>query len=144
MTQLQYDHDPRDLRAAPPSGERPVSEIVSELWENAEKLARQELELAIAELDRKVDSVKKDVVAAAIGGAVLYAGVLALVAAVILLLSKAIDPWLAAMIVGAVVSGVGFAFIQKGKKDLKSENLVPEQTARSVQRTANTFKEAVK
>jgi len=66
------------------------------------------------------------------------------VAGVILLLSKAIDPWLAAVIVGVVVSGIGFAFIQKGRKDLTAENLAPEQTARSVQRTANTFKEAVK
>jgi len=143
MTQQLYNTTD-EIRGGPASGERPVSEIVTELWENTEKLARQEIQLALAELDRKVDGVKKDVLAATIGGSIAYAGVLALVAGLILLLSKAIDPWLAAIIVGVVVSGIGFALIQKGKKDLTAENLVPEQTVRSVERSANTFKEAVK
>jgi hypothetical protein len=143
MTQ-QYANPPQPLRAPARGEERPVGEIVGELWENTEKLVRQELELALAEADRKIERIKTDVVMAAVGGSVMYAGVLSVVAAVILLLSKAIDPWLAAMIVGVVVSGIGFALLQRGKKDLASVDLKPEHTIRSVERTANTFKEAVK
>ncbi|HEY6556164.1 MAG TPA: phage holin family protein [Polyangiaceae bacterium] len=145
MTQQQYANPPPQPLREPARGEeRPVGEIVGELWESTEKLVRQELELALAEIDRKVDRIKTDVVMAAVGGSVMYAGVLSVVAAVVLLLSKAVDPWLAAMIVGVVVSGIGFALIQRGKKDLASADLKPELTIRSVERTANTFKEAVK
>jgi len=143
MTQ-QYLSRTDPMRDPARAQERPIGEIVGELWENTEKLVRQELELALAELDRKVDRVKTDVAMATLGGSVLYAGVLALVAAVILLLSKAVDPWLAAMIVGVVVSGIGFALIQRGKKDLSSAELKPQQAVNSVERTAHTFKEAVK
>ena len=145
MTQ-QYLNDPppQSMRAPARGEERPAGEIIGELWENTEKLVRQELELALAELERRVDRLKTDVTMAAVGGSVLYAGVLTLVAAVVLLLSKAVDPWLAAMIVGVVVSGIGFMLVQRGKKDLESAELKPEQTIRSVERTAHTFKEAVK
>jgi hypothetical protein len=46
--------------------------------------------------------------------------------------------------VGVVVSGIGFALIQRGKKDLASADLKPQQTLHSVERSAQTFKEAVK
>jgi len=143
MTQ-QYLSPVDPGQPGPASGERPAREIIGELWENTEKLVRQELELAMAELDRKVDRLKTDVAMATMGGSVLYAGVLALVAALILLLSKAVDPWLAALIVGVVVTGIGFVLIQKGRKDLEAGNFAPKQTARSVERSAQTFKEAVK
>lgn len=144
MTQQYANPPPQSMRAPARGEERPVGEIIGELWESTEKLVRQELELALAELDRKVDRIKTDVVMATVGGSVMYAGVLSVVAAVVLLLSKAVDPWLAAMIVGLVVSGIGFALIQRGKKDLASADLKPEHTIRSVERSANTFKEAVK
>jgi xanthine/uracil permease len=102
------------------------------------------MELGLAELDRKATRLKTDVTMAAVGGSVLYAGVLTLVAAVVLLLSKAVDPWLAALIVGVVISGVGFMLVQRGKKDMESVDLAPDQTIRSVERSAHTFKEAVK
>jgi hypothetical protein len=144
MTQQYFNPPPQSMRAPARVEERPVGEIIGELWENTEKLVRQELELGLAELDRKADRLKTDVTMAAVGGSVLYAGVLTLVAAVVLLLSKAVDPWLAALIVGVAVSGIGFMLVQRGKKDLESANLKPEHTIRSVERTAHTFKEAVK
>lgn len=97
---------------------RPLGVIVSELWENTEKLARQELELGLAKVDRRVTEVKRDLIAMTIGGAIMYAGILAVMAAIVLLLAKAIDPWLSALIVGVVVSGAGYMLLQRGKKDL--------------------------
>ena len=144
MTQQYFNPPPQSMRAPARGEERPVGEIIGELWENTEKLVRQEMELGLAELDRKATRLKADVTMAAVGGSVLYAGVLTLVAAVVLLLSKAVDPWLAALIVGVAVSGIGFMLVQRGKKDMESVDLKPEQTIRSVERTAHTFKEAVK
>lgn len=144
MTQPYVNPPPHSMRAPARGEERPVGEIIGELWENTEKLVRQEMELGLAELDRKATRLKADVTMAAVGGSVLYAGVLTLVAAVVLLLSKAVDPWLAALIVGVVISGVGFMLVQRGKKDMESVDLAPDQTIRSVERSAHTFKEAVK
>lgn len=98
--------------------ERPIGVVVSELWENTEKLVRAEMQLGLAEIDRRVSHIKKDVTLATAGGAVMYAGVLSLVAALVMLLSKALAPWLSALIVGAVVAGAGFVMLQRGKNDL--------------------------
>jgi hypothetical protein len=144
MTQQYFNPPPQSMRAPARGEERPVVEIIGELWENTEKLVRQEMELGLAELDRKATRLKADVTMAAVGGSVLYAGVLTLVAAVVLLLSKAVDPWLAALIVGVAVSGIGFMLVQRGKKDMDAVDMKPEQTIRSVERSAHTFKEAVK
>lgn len=144
MTQPYVNPPSQSMRAPAHGGERPVGEIIGELWENTEKLVRQEMELGLAELDRKATRLKADVTMAAVGGSVLYAGVLTLVAAVVLLLSEAIEPWFAALIVGVVVSGIGFMLVQRGKKDMENVDLKPEQTIRSVERSAHTFKEAVK
>ena len=126
------------------ASERPLRELLSELWENSEKLVRQEFELALTELDDRIDKVKTSLAAAAIGGAVAYAGVLALVAAIILLLAEAMAPWLAALIVGVVMAGTGALLLQKAKKDVKPQNMKLDRTAQSVRRDVQTFQEAVK
>ena len=122
--------------------ERPLQEIVVELWENSEKLVRQELALASTELDSKLGRAKVELGAFALGGAVLYAGLLALVAAAILLLGHAVALWLAALIVGAVVSGIGYGLVRRGPP--KPAELMPTQTMQSVKQDVKTFKEATK
>jgi hypothetical protein len=124
--------------------ERPLRELLAELWENSEKLVRQEFQLALSELDQRVDKAKTALLGAVIAGAVMYAGVLAWVAAVILLLAEIMVPWLAALIVGAAAVGTGIVLLQKAKKDVKPENLKLERTAQSVRRDVQTFEEAVK
>jgi hypothetical protein len=126
------------------ASERPLRELLSELWENSEKLVRQEFELALTELDDRIDKAKSSLASAAIGGAVAFAGVLALVAAIILLLAEAMAPWLAALIVGVVMAGTGALLLQKAKKDVKPENMKLDRTAQSIRRDVQTFQEAVK
>lgn len=123
--------------------ERPVKELLVELWENTETLVRQELKLASAEIDEKVSKAKADLVKAAIGGAMLYVGVLALTAAVILFLAKFVAPWVAALLVAVVMVGVGYFLVQKAK-ELNAKNLTPERTIRSVREDVHTFREATK
>jgi hypothetical protein len=124
--------------------ERPLGELVSELWENSERLVRQEFQLALAELDERVDNAKDGLKNAAAGGAVLYAGMLAMVAALILLLSEIMAAWLAAVLVGVVVMGIGFALVKSGNQQLRAKNLKPQRTIENVRRDVHTFEEAVK
>jgi hypothetical protein len=98
-----------------PQAERPVGEIVTDLWHNTEKLVRQEIELGLAEIDDRVDYLKRELMLKVTGGVLLLGGYLAMLAAVILLLSKAIDPWLSALIVGAALLGLGYLFEQRLK-----------------------------
>lgn len=122
------------------SSQREVGAIVADVWENAEKLVRQELELGLAELDRRVEKLKIGLVTASIGGAVLYAGVLTLVAAVVIGLSNVMAPWLAALIVGLVITGVGAA-MGKGGSSKATEAAKPDE---HLHRTVRAMKEAVK
>lgn len=122
------------------NNQRELGAIVADVWENAEKLVRQELELALAEVDRRVDKLKIGVTTAAIGGAVLYAGILTLLAAVVLGLATVMAPWLAALIVGGVVTGIGATMSQRGGH--KAGESVKEDE--HLHRTVRAMKEAVK
>jgi hypothetical protein len=122
------------------SSQRELGAIVADVWENAEKLVRQELELGLAELDRRVDKLKIGLATAAVGGAVLYAGVLFLLAAVVLGLSEVMAPWLASLIVGGVVTGIGAA-MGKGGSSKAAESAKPDE---HLNRTVRAMKEAVK
>ncbi len=64
-----------------------------------------------------MDAAKADLMKAALGaGALLYAGVLALVAALVLFVLKFVAPWVAALLVGVAVLGLGYALFRIGEK----------------------------
>ncbi|MDQ6693750.1 MAG: phage holin family protein [Chloroflexota bacterium] len=111
-----------------PKEDRSLGELFGELSRESSALVRQEMALAKTELTQKAAKVGKDVGFLAVGGAIAYAGFLALVAALIFALASFIPAWLAALIVGLVVAGVGYFLVQKGLSALKQENLAPEQT----------------
>ena len=125
-----------------PGSDKSLRELFGELWENTEKLARQEFELAVAELDIRIHRVKRELTAAAIGGAVLYAGLLTLLAALVLLLAQFVISWLAALIVGVAAALGGYLLLHKGTKELDPGELVPKRAARSIKRDVQVFKEA--
>jgi ABC-type xylose transport system permease subunit len=73
----------------------------------------------------------------AAGGAVAYAGFLAILAAIIAMLVGAGMPWwAAALLVGVVVAAVGGFLVWKGITSLKREDLVPRQTLESLKEDA--------
>lgn len=126
------------------TAERPLGELVSDLWQNSETLVRQEFSLALTEVDQRIDEAKSGLRNASVGGSVLYAGVLAVVAAVILLLAEVMPAWLSAALVGIVAIGVGFALLQSGKRRLTPDKPTLERTVPNVRRDVKTFKEAVR
>jgi hypothetical protein len=113
----------------PADDTRPLGEIVSDLWHNTQVLVRQELTLGLAEIDQRVDTLKGDLTRVTVGGAVLYAGVLSLVAALVMALAKVMDGWLAALITGVVVGVVGFALLWRGKQRMTHASPKQDDTA---------------
>lgn len=108
--------------------DRSLGELVGELARETRTLVRQEVALAKTELTQTATEVGKDVGFLAVGGAVAYAGFLAILAAIILALALVLPWWLAAAIVGVVVAGVGGALMSKGLAALKHTELAPRQT----------------
>jgi len=122
------------------SGERELGAIVSDMWLNAEKLLRAEVELGLAELSLRADKLKQGLLSAAIAGAFLFGGALSLLAAVVLGLSKVMEPWLAALIVGGLVSGVGVTLLMRGEHKVE-QAVTPDE---HLHRTTRAMKEAIK
>ena len=122
--------------------ERSLGELFGDLTKDTATLVRQEVQLATAEMTQKAGAVGKDVGFLAIGGAVAYAGLLAIVAAIIILLATIGLPWwLAAALVGVVVAGIGYFLIQQGLTALRRTNLAPRQTMQTLKEDAEWIKE---
>lgn len=140
MTQSHAGASPPLASSSRLQADRPFSEVVVELWENTEKLVRQELALAGAELDQKIGRLKSEVIVVAMGGGVLFLGLASGVAALVLLLSKVMDPFLAALLVAVALSAVGYVMVSRKKPSV--DELVPERTIENVRKDIETFKEA--
>ena len=123
--------------------ERSLGDLFSELAAETGTLVRQEVALAQAELTVKATSVGKNVGFLAVGGAIAYAGVLAILAGIILGLSLLIPAWIAAIIVGLVVGAVAFFLISSALEELKKTNFKPEETVESIKEDAQWLKNQV-
>jgi uncharacterized membrane protein YqjE len=128
-------------RNRPTDDERSVGELVQQLSRQTSTLIRQEMRLAQAELQEK--GKRAGIGAGMFGGAGLVAlyGVGALIAAVIMLVGTALEPWLAAVIVGVVLLAVGGILALVGKSQVdRATPAKPEQAMESVQRDIDEVK----
>jgi hypothetical protein len=122
--------------------DRSLGELFTELARETSTLVRQEVTLARAELSQKAGQVGKDLGFLAIGGAIAYAGLLAIIAAIIIALATLGLPWwLSALLVGIVVAGIGYFLVQKGLSALKREGLAPRQTLDTLKEDVEWIKE---
>jgi hypothetical protein len=110
-----------------------VTALLHRLTHELAALFRQELALAAAEVTRTLRKILAASATAAAGGAVLFAGLLVLLAAAVLGLSHIMADWLAALVVGILVSVVGIAALVAGTRALP-ETLRPRRSARSLSR----------
>jgi hypothetical protein len=108
--------------------DRSLGELFSELSRQTSTLIRQEVALAKAEMKQKGSAAGKDIGMMAAGGALAYAGLLALIATIIIALANVMAWWLSALIVGIVVVAIGGLLIQRGMSSLKQSGVAPEQT----------------
>jgi uncharacterized membrane protein YqjE len=124
--------------------DRSLGELFSELASETSTLVRQEVQLAKVELGQKAAQVGKEVGLIGLGGAVAYAGFLAVMAALILLIAQAIPAWLSALLVGVAVLGVGYFLSQQRLNALKNLDPVPRATVESLQQDKEWAKEQMR
>jgi hypothetical protein len=149
--------DPAEGETQTGDGARPIGAIVTDLWEKTETLVRQEMRLGIAEAEEKVDALKVDLdhkvqqlklelFAKAIGGVVAFAGILTIIAGIVAALALAIPLWLAALVVGAGLALGGMALLKREARipdPPPASALIPERTIHNVKRDIHAIEETV-
>jgi hypothetical protein len=124
--------------------DRSIGELFGDLMQQTGTLVRQEMKLATTELSDKASRVGKDIGSLAVGGAVAYAGFLAILAAIIIGLGQlGLTWWLSALIVGVVVAAIGGLLVQKGLTALKHQNMAPQQTIATLKEDQAWVKEQI-
>src|SRR3712207_6523677 len=120
---------PPARRASPPTPRRAdmddrrsepsLGQLFGDLTRQLTTLIRQEVDLARTEMAAKVGSTARDSALSGVGGLLLYAAILGLMATVILgLIDAGLEPWLAALIVSVVVAAIGGGLIATGRNRL--------------------------
>jgi hypothetical protein len=123
--------------------DRPLGELFSDLINETTTLVRNEVALAKVEITQKATKVGRNVGSLVVGGAIAYAALLALGAATIMFLSRAMPAWVAALIVGLIVAGVAWLLISKAITELKRTELTPQETVDSLKEDAQWIKDQI-
>ena len=124
--------------------EQSLGELFTNLASQTSTLVRQEVQLAKTEMTQKATSAGKDIAFLGVGGAVAYAGFLAIIAAIIILLGLVIPLWASALLIGLIVAAVGYFLVDKGLSQLKKIDPAPRQTIASLQEDKEWAKEQTK
>ena len=122
----------------------PLGDLLGDLATNMSNLVRQEVALAKVEITQKATYVGRNVGYLVIGGAVAYAALLAIIAAIIMLLAKVMPHWGSALIVGAVVGAIGWMLVGKAMAALQQTDLTPRETVETLKEDATWMKQQIK
>lgn len=115
-------------------------DLIRHLIDDLALLFRKELALAGSEVSHSLDDTKKGVSSLISGVVVLNSGYLFLLAAATLGLGQIMELWLAALIVGGVVTIIGLIMVSAGKKKLEPSSLKPDRTMDSLQKDKETVR----
>ena len=133
--------------------DRSLGDLFAELATETSQLVRQEVALAQTEITNKATRVGKQVGYLVVGGAVGYAALLVVLAAVTMGLGRIIASltgWtdltsaaLAALIVAVIVGIVAYSLVMSALAKLRETSLAPNQTIESVKEDAQWLKNQV-
>jgi uncharacterized membrane protein YqjE len=118
-----------------------IGELIQQASRQTADLVRKEIRLAQLELQEK--GKRAGIGAGLFGGAGLVAlyGAGALVAALVMLLATAVEPWLAGLIVAAALFALAGVLALTGKKQVgRATPPAPEQAIESVQTDVETIR----
>jgi len=132
--------------------DRSLGQLLRSLTQEISTLMRQEVELAKTEVSEKASRAGANIGALAVGGAVAFAGALALLFAVVngltTLLVRVVSPevavWLAPLLVGVVLAFMGASMMKKALAALRQEGITPKRTTQSLQENKEWLQEKIK
>jgi uncharacterized membrane protein YqjE len=132
----------REGNGDPALRDQPVADLVKQLTEQTKTLARQEIELAKAELSEK--GKKAGIGAGMFGGAGLFGffAFAVLTACVVLSLATAIEAWLATLVVAVLYGSIAGVLALSGKRKVQeTAPPIPEETIETVKEDVQWTKE---
>lgn len=131
--------------------DRSIGQLLKELTHESSLLLKQEVDLAKTEMSEKASRVGTNLGHVAVGGAVAFLGAIALLLFAVYGLTSLMDQflplgvavWLAPLIIGAILAGVGYSMIKKSLETLKRESVAPKKTTQSLQENKAWLKEKI-
>ncbi len=118
--------------------DRSLGDLLAELSRETSALVRKEVELATTEMSEKMKKAGTQAGIMAAGGALVHAGLLVLLAGIVLGLAElGVASWLSALIVAVAVIGGGYFLINQAMTKMRATNYVPTQTMESLKETAS-------
>lgn len=127
-----------------PMENKPLGDLFGDLATDMSSLVRQEVALAKLEITQKAKYLGRNVGYLVVGGAVAYAGLLAVIAAIIMLLDRYMPAWGAALLVGVVVALIAWMIIGKAMSALQQADLTPHETVETLKEDATWMKQQIK
>ncbi|MAU81471.1 phage holin family protein [Gordonia sp. Z-3] len=125
-----------------PPEELSTVQLVERLQHQTTTLVKTEIRDALDEVKAKSSRFGVGVGVSGAGALLLFFGLATMVAAAVIGLANAVDPWLSAVIVGAVLLVIGAVVAGIGAQRAKAAvPPAPQHTAASVQRDVDTVKE---
>jgi drug/metabolite transporter (DMT)-like permease len=117
--------------------ERSLGDLFAELSRETGILIRKEVELATTEMSGKLKVAGTQAGIVAAGGALAHAGLLVLLAVIVIGLTELGMPaWLAALIVAVAVIAGGYVLVNRGLSKMRSTSFVPVQTMETLKENA--------
>jgi xanthine/uracil permease len=124
---------------------RGIGDLLGDLGRQVSTLVRREIDLAKVEITSGVGRLGRGAAMSGVGGVLVYAGLLFLLAAIAFaLIDAGLDAWMATGIVGLVVLVIGGIVTSMGVNQIREANPAPTQTAETVKENVDYLKEQVK
>ncbi|CAN5580866.1 phage holin family protein [soil metagenome] len=123
--------------------ETSLVELFSQLAEQTGTLVKQEASLIQAELVEKAMIAGKNVGYLAVGGLIGYAGLLFILAGVVVILSYLMPFWASSVIVGAVLAISSYLLATSALTEMKKTNWAPRESIESIKEDAEWLKKQV-
>jgi len=123
---------------------KPLGDLFGDLASDMSNLVRQEVALAKVEITQKAKGIGKNVGYLVVGGAVGYAALLAVIAAIIMLLDNYMPAWGAALLVGILIAGISWLLIGKALNALQETDITPRETVETLKEDAAWVKQQIK
>lgn len=124
-------------------GEPSLGQLFADLSRETSVLVRKEVALAKTEMSQIATDAGKYVAFMLVGGLLAYAGLLAILAGIIVILGWAIDWWVAALLVGLLTAAIGGGLAKHGLDQLQRMDFKPEETIESLKEDKEWLKQQI-
>ena len=123
--------------------QKSLGELFTELARETSTLIQKEVQLAKAEMTHKAATFGKNIAFVVVAGCFAFVAFQALVAAAILGLAQVVEPWLAALIIGAALAVIAVILLIKAIGAMKREGAAPQQTVETIKEDVQWAKKQV-